>query len=692
MKKDLAVGIKKAIKKSKFQVRLASKGKTPEQLEEEGIKPIDANEAQRMVIEDFIVKKETVLVDAIIADQHEQHEAWLAAEVRAEAINAKRVLQPMRIGCGIPGGRHLNGADYFEGGLQHVAVYAHSVPEQRVLVHYYTATRNENLAADRLNVLAARSLKRALRSAPTDATLLAQYAKALCDHCATDPDRVDRVELYSTRVRSALQYFKKTGNGQGVVALMYALPRVEAYATLCCVLWVALRRLNLAQWSEIAGDAHDESTRAGRSALLAGITDAALAEQRDGESADGALRLDSAEDEKLSVGSAGSATSPSVASLDDFNAVEYVDEALINRVRAVTCGATLNLPELDITHDIPGLDTEDAARALAELPAGFGLMHGGSNAVERAVATEMLRYAVHRIEVRFQPGAKANPLAEEGEEHDYPVSGVSFVSHCHTPSLVLYVVDRAVRKLDLCELDLSESCADILAHDFEAFTDGSRHLKKLNVSQCVELDDDAVSLIAQRCPHLEALDLSGCVSVTDKSVVKLGSESFKLTSLSLSQCRRVTPKGLNPVLRACTLIRELDLRELPNVNDSVLVAIGEALPRLRVLRLSQALRVRRDSFAASSHLPLHPRSSQCPPPRSQPHPPPPPPPDRSPTTDSRSSRFRWSRDASRSSATSWAATSAGWSLKCWSSTAASESPTLASSQWCSAARASRAST
>ena len=170
MKKDLAVGIKKAIKKSKFQVRLASKGKTPEQLEEEGIKPIDANEAQRMVIEDFIVKKETVLVDAIIADQHEQHEAWLAAEVRAEAINAKRVLQPMRIGCGIPGGRHLNGADYFEGGLQHVAVYAHSVPEQRVLVHYYTATRNEDLAVDRLNVLAARSLKRALRSAPTDAT------------------------------------------------------------------------------------------------------------------------------------------------------------------------------------------------------------------------------------------------------------------------------------------------------------------------------------------------------------------------------------------------------------------------------------------------------------------------------------------------------------------------------------------
>ena len=230
-------------------------------------------------------------------------------------------------------------------------------------------------------------------------------------------------------------------------------------------------------------------------------------------------------------------------------------------------------------------------------------MSSGSSAIQRATATEMLRYAVHRIEIRFQPGAKAELSPDTGEPlvdddaPDYPPDGITFVSHCVTPSLVLYVVDRAERKLDLCDIDLSEACTDVLGIDFDAFTNGCRQLHKLNVSGCVELDDDSVSLIGERCPHLTDFNLNGCIAVTDASIAKLGGECYQLTSLSVAKCSRITPLGLNPVFRGCKALRELDLRELPNVNDSVLMTIGDCIPRLRVLRLSLALRVSDDGLA-----------------------------------------------------------------------------------------------
>jgi hypothetical protein len=349
VKKELAVGIKKAMKKSKLQFRLKSKGKTKEELAAEGMKPIDANEAQKIVIEQFIDKKQQVVIDELLKMQKEAREQWKEDEIRAEMINAKRVLQPMRIGCGIPLGRHLNGADYFEGSIQHVSVYAHCVPEQRIAVHFTTATRDEDLAADRLNVLAARSLKRALRASPMDPALLAQYAQALCDHCVSDPDRHDRVVLYSKRVRSALAYFMKTGNGAGIIALMHALPHVEAYATLLCNLWVALRRLTLQLWAETAAAAAEEEAKQQRSKMLAAVTDAA----EGGESSKAAEGARSEEEEERAL------ATPSPAFSDG---VEYVDTAR-EFSDAKTSGITLKLPELDIHHDIPGIVTEEVSFA-----------------------------------------------------------------------------------------------------------------------------------------------------------------------------------------------------------------------------------------------------------------------------------------------------------------------------------------
>ncbi|THU69920.1 hypothetical protein C4D60_Mb08t19500 [Musa balbisiana] len=86
------------------------------------------------------------------------------------------------------------------------------------------------------------------------------------------------------------------------------------------------------------------------------------------------------------------------------------------------------------------------------------------------------------------------------------------------------------------------------------------------------IGDDALDLIARRCPALAHLKLRACHRVTDLGMSALASHCPALRRFACSSCS-FGPAGIDAVLRGCPLLEDLSFKRLRGLADAVPQAV-----------------------------------------------------------------------------------------------------------------------
>lgn len=108
-------------------------------------------------------------------------------------------------------------------------------------------------------------------------------------------------------------------------------------------------------------------------------------------------------------------------------------------------------------------------------------------------------------------------------------------------------------------------------------------LISLDLSDCRQITDDEIDLIATNCPKLEELRLSGCFEIEDKGFWSVGKHCKQLTSLDISRCQRLTEEGMVELVGLTTQIAVLNLSSCRAINDQVVITITKLLRSLKEL-------------------------------------------------------------------------------------------------------------
>jgi len=114
----------------------------------------------------------------------------------------------------------------------------------------------------------------------------------------------------------------------------------------------------------------------------------------------------------------------------------------------------------------------------------------------------------------------------------------------------------------------------------------STSLTRLDLSECAQLDDSGVSVIASQCRTLQHIFLRRCCLVGDVGVQFLATYCTRLESVSLCECLRVSEKSLVPLFAALRgNLRYLSLVKCVWVRDASLKALARDCRKLGYLNV-----------------------------------------------------------------------------------------------------------
>ena len=108
------------------------------------------------------------------------------------------------------------------------------------------------------------------------------------------------------------------------------------------------------------------------------------------------------------------------------------------------------------------------------------------------------------------------------------------------------------------------------------------NLVYLNLSECNNFNDDALSVIAQKCPMLESLSLNWCLDVSDKGLSFVVNSCPRIKKMSLIGLVAITGAEFCNISYFLPELRYLDLQQCSFVSDSFLERLVQSKPDLKV--------------------------------------------------------------------------------------------------------------
>ncbi|KAK7092678.1 F-box/LRR-repeat protein 7-like isoform X2 [Littorina saxatilis] len=111
------------------------------------------------------------------------------------------------------------------------------------------------------------------------------------------------------------------------------------------------------------------------------------------------------------------------------------------------------------------------------------------------------------------------------------------------------------------------------------------YLRYLDMTDCVNLQDAGLSLIAAHCMQLQFLFLRRCSQITDKGIQHVANSCYCLRELSISDCRGVTDLGLRELSKLGDNLRYLSVAKCDKVSDQGVKYIAKYCNKLRYLNV-----------------------------------------------------------------------------------------------------------
>lgn len=113
----------------------------------------------------------------------------------------------------------------------------------------------------------------------------------------------------------------------------------------------------------------------------------------------------------------------------------------------------------------------------------------------------------------------------------------------------------------------------------------SQYLKKVNLSYCTKISDEAFHSIEKKPKHLLELSLSGLQRITGKGLKELIFQS-KLEVLNLKRCTNLRKEHLIDLIQSCPYLKFLNLSFCPVVDEQVLEVIASSCAKLEELKIA----------------------------------------------------------------------------------------------------------
>lgn len=159
---------------------------------------------------------------------------------------------------------------------------------------------------------------------------------------------------------------------------------------------------------------------------------------------------------------------------------------------------------------------------------------------------------------------------------------------------------RFIRRLNFMSLGRE------LTDGFFLRLDKCTKLERLTLFGCVEISDEALTMILPLYRNLVAVDLTNLSATTDKSIIALAQSATRLQGINLGGCKNITDEGLLALAANCPLLRRIKLSGVKNITDVSISAIVKSCPLLLELDLNGCSKITdvaiRDLWTHSTHM------------------------------------------------------------------------------------------
>lgn len=117
------------------------------------------------------------------------------------------------------------------------------------------------------------------------------------------------------------------------------------------------------------------------------------------------------------------------------------------------------------------------------------------------------------------------------------------------------------------------------------------NLEELDLTGCIEIDDEGLKAIGENCPKLRRLNLSFCGKITGAGLQFLGQGCSDLNILNLSNTTdQIRDEDLEKLFQGCKKLKKFHfIPSYSKITDKGLIALIENCPDLRVLQMSAGL-------------------------------------------------------------------------------------------------------
>ena len=129
----------------------------------------------------------------------------------------------------------------------------------------------------------------------------------------------------------------------------------------------------------------------------------------------------------------------------------------------------------------------------------------------------------------------------------------------------------------LQNLDCSE-CFELSDRSLTVLADNFKNLKTLQFTRNRRISNAGITELTKSCRKLDKLDFESCVNISDSGIISIGTYlGASLEQLVISFCETVTNEAVIDLLKNCKVLKKFDCESCWKLNDSIFTHFSETI-------------------------------------------------------------------------------------------------------------------
>ena len=181
------------------------------------------------------------------------------------------------------------------------------------------------------------------------------------------------------------------------------------------------------------------------------------------------------------------------------------------------------------------------------------------------------------------------------DEWGHSLSSLMWLSRrgIRTSRLEMKIDTSRVHVCDILRLDTTdlvviglESCINVTDQCLAELVNRCLKLRTISLAGCDKVTDAGISALSAGCGQLQSINLRDCKKVTDAGISALSVGCGKLHSISILGCDKVTDAGISALSAGCGQLQFIDLAGCKKVTDAGISALSAGCGKLQSINLT----------------------------------------------------------------------------------------------------------